>query len=68
MDGIIINDVLYEVVEDVKGCDICDLQDFCDKNWARRVACDIINTGCKVFKKVSTNKVEIPIQTSNYFY
>lgn len=68
MDGIIINDVLYEVVEDVKGCDICDLRDFCDENWARCIACDIINTGCTVFKKVSTNKVEIPVQINDYFY
>lgn len=26
MDGIIINDVLYEAIENVKGCDVCDLK------------------------------------------
>lgn len=48
MNGII-DDVLYEVVENVKGC-------------------DVKNTSCTVFKKVNTNKVEIPTQTNNYFY
>lgn len=68
MDGIIINDILYEAIENVKGCDVCDLQDFCDENWSRCIACDIINTGCIVFKKVNADKVKVSEQTNNYFY
>lgn len=68
MDGVVINDVLYKIVEDIKGYDVCDLRDFCDKKWTRCIACDIITTGCKVFKIVDTNKEDVLEQTNNYFY